>query len=248
MPFYNAPRSDFKRQLFLQRAAQTAAEDLLAGNLYLSANTIDALENTGLQFTNTYHQLAILLTARMTEVDGGEVELQQLQECLRDLWQVLRRRVRRQNQPVSVLGLYQLPGDGSQPKSGSRDAWIAMADAAIEGDGLAVAAGYPPVVNPDILELQTMLQALKNRVIAIANADRAFDLAQAAVAELRPTVDLLIRSVIRELRASLVALDEPSYRRIARSYGAEYIYSPGEPPEEDPIPEAAPIEEEPVGS
>ncbi|MBN1667948.1 MAG: hypothetical protein JW862_12710 [Anaerolineales bacterium] len=243
MPYYSAPNTDLKRQLFLQRAAQTATEDLAAGNPYLGTSTMDALDDMSVQFSASYHQLAVRLTDRMAAVDVSEQALDTLQLHLRDFWQALRRRVKRLGQPVSVLGLYQLPGDGSQPNPTSRDEWIALGEAAVEGEGLAQTAGYPPMTNPAISEVQTALLALKNQVLLINNADRVYDLAQAAVAAWRPPVDLLIKSVMAELRFSLVGLDEPSFRRVARRYGAEFTPYPGEEPEEDPTEEPDPVGE-----
>ncbi|MBN1666715.1 MAG: hypothetical protein JW862_06490 [Anaerolineales bacterium] len=244
MPYYDAPSTDLKRQLFLQRAAHTAAEDLAAGNPYLNASTMDALDDLSVQFVASYHQLAVRRTERMAAVETGKLALDTLQARLRDFWQALRRRARRLGQPVSVLGLYQLPGDGSQPNPTRRDGWIALGDAAVEGEGLAQTAGYPPMANPAISEVQTALLALKIQVLRIVNADRNYDRTQEAVAALRPPVDLLIKRVMAELRVSLVGLDEPSFRRVARRYGAEFKPYPGEEPQnelvEAPIPEPAP--------
>jgi hypothetical protein len=206
---------------------------------------MDALDDLSVEFTASYHQLAVRLTERMAAVDGGALPLSTLQTRLRDFWQALRRRVKRLGQPVSVLGFYQLPGDGSLPEPTTRDEWIALGEAAVEGEGLAQTAGYPPMANPEISEVQTALLALKNQVLLINNADRVYDLAQAAVAALRPPVDLLIKSVMAELRFNLVGLDEPSFRRIARRYGAEFSTYPGEEPEDEPV--EVPMEE-PAGT
>ena len=248
MPYYRAPRSDLKRQLFLQRAACTGAEDLAAGQAYLSADSVAELAALAEQFTQAYHRLGVLMTARMAEVVAAGPELSCLQHCLRDMWSGLRRRVRRQCQPVRVLGFYQLPVEGRLPNPGARDAWIALAEAAVAGDLLAVAAGFPALSNPGIDELQAALSALKARVIAIANADRAYQQAQAAVAALRPQVDLCIKAVMRELHWKLVAEDQPGFRRIARRYGAEFNPYPGELEETDLVLDAGTPLENPQGA
>ena len=232
MPSFVMPGSDSKRLAFLTAAAERGAADLLNGLDYLPQTTIDDLQDLSAQFNALSSQIQVLLTTRMAAVDQAQADLKRLQNALGDLWAHIRRRVRRQGEPVSVLGFYQI-SEGPNPKPTSRREWANLAEAVIAGDAQALAAGYEIAVSPSILEVQTALTGLKNAITAVDDADRAYDLGQQAVADLRPSVSAIVVRVMAELRASLHTLDLPSFRRIARTYGAQYKYAPGEPPEDD---------------
>lgn len=250
MPYFKPPRSDLKRLAFLQRAAQTGNDDLLSSLNYLSETTVDTLTDQANLIANAYQMIAARLGERMAVVDECEVRLKYLQTRLRDLWEMLRRRTRRDGEPVSVLGYYQLPGDGSKPNPGSRDAWISLAEAVIAGEAEAISAGFPPADLPSIAQVQVALMALRQSTADLQMADRALDLAQANIAALRPNADAAINQVMDELRYNLRHLEASSQRRIARTYGAEYGYRSGEQedPPEEPLPAAgeSPPEGEPV--
>ncbi|MBN1669137.1 MAG: hypothetical protein JW862_18730 [Anaerolineales bacterium] len=240
MPYYKAPRGDLKRLAFLQRAAQTGNDDLLSGLNYLSEATVDTLNDQSNSFASAYQMIAARLGERMAVVDECEVRLKYLQTRLRDLWEMLRRRSRRDGEPVNVLGYYQLPGDGNKPKPGNRDAWISLAEAVIAGEAEAISAGFPPADLPTIAQVQVALTALRQSTADLQMADRALDLAQANIAALRPAADAAIAQVMDELRYNLRDMEPSSQRRVARTYGAEYSYRPDEveDPVEDPLPPA----------
>lgn len=237
MPYFYAPYSDLKRKAFLHTAAQTALEDQALGRNYLSAATISDLEDLDTSFGSAYNAISSRLGERKAQVDSTEQAYQGLKRSLRDLWDVVRCRVRREGEPVEVLHHYQLLGEGENPSPGSRAEWISLAEAVIAGEGVAVGQGYAAASYPGIVAVQTTLAALRNGVAGIAMADRAYDLAQASMAELRAAADDMVDRVMAELRASLYREDEPSFRRIARTYGAEYRYREGEVPDPEPEPE-----------
>ena len=98
------------------------------------------------------------------------------------------------------------------------------------------AAGYTPVQMPAAADLQTALTETQNQLTAVAAADRAYDDAQSALADLRPQADELIRDVMDELRFVLRKRDAASQRRIMRTYGAQFYVRPGEVAEEGDLP------------
>ncbi len=105
----------------------------------------------------------------------------------------------------------------------------------VKGDAVAVAAGYPAMINPSAAELETMLDAAQSESNDVAMADRTYDAAQEAVAALRVRADELIAEVVAELRFNLRKKDAPSMRRVMSTYGAAFGYLKGEPVDEGVI-------------
>jgi len=233
MPSYRAPGSDSRRSVFLVRARTTGAQDREAGRNYISQATLDWLIDLSTRFETAHNVVPEKLGERVREVEERNIALNLLKTYLRDLWEVLRRRVRRLNQPAGVLGHYQLLTGGISPNPSTSDEWLALAGRVIEGDAQAVAAGYEPAVCPSAAQVQVVLEAAIKQVDDVAPADHAYDEAQAAVETLRPEADELIQEVMDELRFNLRKLDAPSQRRIMRLYGARFRYLPGEPADPD---------------
>jgi hypothetical protein len=233
MPIYEAPRSDMNRLAFLKQAATTGTQDIAAGKSYISQETLDALNALAPGFESAHNDVSARLSARSEEVRQSNEALITLQTYVRDLWEVLRRRVIRLNQPAAVLQFYGLGLDGINPNPTTQAQWLATAVEVIAGDAEAVAAGYPAMTNPSAAELQTILTAAQQEADQVAPADRAYDEAQEAVAALRPQADELIQDVMDELRFNLRKRDAPSQRRIMRTYGASFSYLPGEPSDPD---------------
>ena len=93
-------------------------------------------------------------------------------------------------------------------------------------------AGYEPMTNPDVAEIQALLDAAQKQADDVPPADRHLDEQQEALAKLRPMVDEAISEVMAALRYVLRKLPPPSQRRIMRSYGATFTYRPDEPVDE----------------
>jgi len=235
MPFYSAPSNDIQRLTFLTRTAETGPDDIAAGNAYVSQETLDAVAALVPQFEVAARGVSAKLGARSKEVRERAVAIEQVKMYTRDMWEVIKRRARRLNQPAGVLQFYQLPISGVLPKLTTQGDWLAMANRVVQGDADAVAAGYPPALDPSAADLAAVLKATKSEVKDVAMADRAYDKAQEAVAVLRPQVDELIADVIAELRFTLRKKDAPSQRRMMRTYGARFRYLAGEPVDPDDV-------------
>jgi hypothetical protein len=233
MPYYDPPNSDLTRLAFLKRALATHAADELAGAAHLSAETLVALTGLAAQFESALGSVDQKLSARTRETGERVEAMARVETCLRDLWEVLKRRVVRQNEHASVLAFYGLPLDGALPQPTTYEEWLTLAERAVSGDAAAVAAGHPAMVNPSAAELGGVVATARQETADVAPADLAYDEAQAAVAELRPQVDAAITDVVAELRFALRRLDPPSQRRVLRRYGARFRYLEGEPVEDE---------------
>lgn len=237
MPIYVAPGNDNARLAFLKTAAVTAAQDISAGNLYVTQATVDAMVAFLPQFEANVNTVTQKLSGRAKEVREKNEAADQVAGCVRDMWEVVKRRVGRLNQPAEVLTYYQLPLSGETPKLYTPDEWIVMGQQLVVGDAQAVAAGYPAMVNPSAAELDALVQSAQTEKEDVAIADREYGQAQEALAALRVQADELIDEVMAQLRYVLRRLEAPSQRRIMRTYGAEFAYLEGEPPDE-PVPPA----------
>lgn len=244
MPYYDAPSNDVQRLAFLQRAHTTGLQDVTAGAGLVNQETLDAIAAFLPSFQAAMGAVSTLLGARVKETQERLEAIEQVKLYTRDLWEVLKRRVRRLNQPAAVLSFYRLPLDGTTPYPTTQEDWLATAAQVVSGDAEAAAAGYPAMVNPSAAELQAVLDTALSEAADVTAADRAYDQVQAAVAALRPQADGLLEEVMADLRYRLRREDAPSQRRIMRTYGARFRYLPGEPV--DPDDPGAPEDETPI--
>ncbi|MCP4592791.1 MAG: hypothetical protein GY842_18815, partial [bacterium] len=191
-----APRSDRDRLAFLKRTAITGPQDIASGDSYVSQDTLDRINAFLPGFEAAVDAVSEKLGARSKEVRERAVAMERVSLYTRDLWAVLNRRVNRLDQPAEVLAFYQLPLDGTIPKPTSQEQWLTIAAHVVKGDAVAVAAGYPAMINPSAAELETMLDAAQSESNDVAMADRTYDAAQEAVASLRVRADELIAEVV----------------------------------------------------
>ena len=231
MPEYKAPRGDKTRFAFLNTTKATAEQDIAAGNLFIEPETLDAVAAFLPEFLEKMETVSGALSGREKEVREQNDALETLETYTRDLWAVLFRRVHRLNEPAEVFTYYQLPLSGVMPRSLINAEWLHIAKEVVAGDALAVAAGYPAIINPSSIELAEIVQTAESEYGDVAVADRAYDIAQEELAELRTAADSHIQEVMDQLRFALRKKDAPSRRRIIRTYGATYKYAEGEPEE-----------------
>ena len=228
MPTYRAPRSDLERQAFLETAAKTGQEDIDAGNNYISQELVEEINAFVPGFDTKVEAVTQTLSGREKEVREKNEAVASLITYTHDLWEVLRRRVNRKDEPAEVLTYYRLPLDGKNPTPNSDKEWLTMAENVVEGDAQAVAAGFDAMANPSAAELDAVRATTQTEVDEVAPADRQYDEAQEEAATLRPQADELILEVIDSLRFTLRKKDAPSQRRIMRTYGATFTFLRGE--------------------
>ncbi len=235
MPKWIEPGNDDARVTFLQRTLTTAGQDLAAGNHYVTESTVNEIKDFLPGFEEKNQAVSQKLSARSKETREGTAALNKLEVYVRDMWEGIKRRVYRLEQPAEVLTFYQLPLSGILPKPTTREDWLTIAENIIKGDAKAVSTGYPEVQNPNADELDQQLQATKTELDEVASADREYDIEQEGLAELRSKANELIKEVMDELRFNLRKKDDSGQRRIMRSYGATYRYLQGEPEGEELI-------------
>jgi hypothetical protein len=229
MPIYQKPTSDSARLAFLQEAKITAIADIAAGNPSISQATLDAITLFLPGFAEEIEAISITLTGREKEVRERNKAFATLETYLRDLWAGLVRRVHRQKEPAEVFTFYQLPLSGVMPQHLSKAEYLNIAKDVVRGDAHAVGAGYTPMSNPTVLELNAIIQSAEAEFDDVAVADRDYDIAQEVVASSRTVAEDFIQEVMDELRFALRKKDASSQRRIMRSYGATYTFVEGEP-------------------
>lgn len=235
MPIIKTKYSDDGRSAVIRKSIESATSDQAQGISYLSDELLTNLQTIQPTWTEKVTALNSFLSAREKEVREKNDAVSYLETVLRDLWEVLKRRVKRLNQPVEVLTFYQLPLSGIVPNVKKEGEILALAAKVVEGDAKAVEAGYPAMTNPSVEELQQAITSATNEINDVAPADRQYDVAQEAVEELREPVDAYIKDIIDELKFNLRKRDDASKRRIMKSYGIEFVYSNGET-EDDNLP------------
>lgn len=235
MPFYTPPKNDTDRLNFLRTAAQAAALDYASNLEYIGIDTYRELLDFLPQFDEAFLDVAETFGERDREERERDEALGKLKLYLFDLWEVVRRRVRRQGEPGGVLRFYYLDADGQPPVIYTVEEWLELAADVIQGDADAVEAGYAAAVCPTAVELRAILDAAQKEAADVVPADEAHDRAQAAIDTLRTQVDELIADIVTELQFHLRKEEAGSQRRVMRTYGASFEYYPGESRDMDDV-------------
>ena len=157
MPLYHPPTNDNARLAFLKNSANTTSSDKANGNHYISDKIFEQVNKLLPGYEEKVNGLNNLLSSRSKEIRERDSAISLLQLILRDFWEVLKRRVRRQNLPAEVLTLYQLPLNGHIPSPSSNQEWIGVARSVLNGDKIAVEKGYQAMENPSATELKEAL-------------------------------------------------------------------------------------------
>lgn len=239
MPFYQPPRTDAERLDFMRKALNAASQDKAADRTYTNDDTITAIQTLAPQMQQAYDTVATQSASRSREIEERNQAYAELELYTRDAIEQLRRQVRRLRLPAQIFQHVGLTLDGSTPKPTTPGEWVTIARALITGEAKAIDTGAQAFCSPSATEIQTILDKVVKEEADVPAADRAFDEGQAALAALRLQADELISEIVAELRYHLRKMDPPSQRRIMRTYGASYAYSPGEPPdpEGEPTPD-----------
>ena len=234
MPTLRKPTSNSGCIILLDNILITGPQDILAGNLYVQQATLTEIGLFLPGFKTAESTVKEKLENKMKEVREKGESLEVLEGYCRDTWENVRRTKKRLNQPSEIFAYYGLSADGISPHPDSTSAWLKIAQDIIDGGARAVLDGYPTILSPSVAEIQIVLNKAQDEYNDYAMADREHDQAQAAIAALRPQADEFINEVYDQLAFALRKMDNASQRRVMRTYGYRYDYSPGEPPEEVP--------------
>ncbi|MCB8922549.1 MAG: hypothetical protein H6662_13265 [Ardenticatenaceae bacterium] len=230
---YEAPRSDARRLQTLAQVITIAAQDALEGRAYIRPDVLAAATTLQEQMEKALDALSDKLAARMQAVSAKDQAIQQLEWHIRDAWESTRRRIRRQGLAASLIVYYGLNESGESPTGVSQSAWLSYGQDVLAGDNEAFTAGFERLREPNQAEIQTAYDAAQKAYNGVPMADRAYDLAQAAVATLRPQADETLADVVRDMRynLSVAHLDKESERRVMRSYGFTFSSDTATPEE-----------------
>lgn len=239
MPRLDDPNTDLEREAFLIRAQETGLSDRKAGRNYVSEKTLTSVGGFLGEFRPAVKESTEKLGARAKETREASQAVKPVGVYTRDIWEGIKRRAAREGLPAEVLTYYKLPLSGEVPKPSGREAWITLAAQVVEGDADAVKAGFEPMSNPSAAQLSEVVKRARKELSDVAGADRKYDQAQDIVSGLRSGADELVDEVVAELKFNLRKMDDPSRRRIMRTYGVQYRYLKGEPQDTD---EPAPAE------
>jgi hypothetical protein len=214
----------------MEKAVQTATDDaaIVGGTTLLPAALLADLTAHYNAFDAANSAVKTTLGDRKAETAESVVAMAELKMYTSHMQTAVYHRALREKQPDRVLTYYGMNSDGVHPIHTTRRAQLRAGKALIAGDAEAVAAGYPPIVNPSAAELQVVYDAAIDQVGDVPQADRRYDEAQAAIAAMRPEADRLIRSVRAAILYATHEMDTASQRRMLRNYGARYYYAPGE--------------------
>src|SRR6056297_3442642 len=127
MPDYLPPRNDLARVGFLRRASVTAKQDHKLGNHYMSNTLVQEIDAFILPFEKRINTISSYKSQRSKEIMESTETMETLMIYVRDMWNGLKRRVRRLNQPAQVLTLYGLPMNGHVPNPTNKEIWFIKA-------------------------------------------------------------------------------------------------------------------------
>jgi len=235
MPIYNAPSSDPDRLVTLETIFTTSAADTV------DARRLPSEDRTKIgtfltSYRSVVQKLIEVSAERAREVSEKDRAQAGLDRYVRDFLVVMKRRTERLGHEVAVLVHYGLPQSGDLPIFSSAADLVKAAGEIISGEAKAVTAGYPAMSNPSADEVADMLAAFQNEADDVAPAETAVREAQLEAAKLRAQADELIDDAKENIAHSLRKLPAPAVRRVLRLFGFRFTPSPGEQPEEDPVP------------
>lgn len=228
------PTNDNARSQFMKKCLH-AASTTNGNEAYQSMIPQDILDKGKVllpEFDQKLSVVSSLLSQRSKEVSEKQESLGGLCMWLRDFWEVLRRRTVRLDHPAQVLTHYQLPLNGITPVLTREKDMLEIAQRVVDGETTAVAAGYPPMVNPSAAELKQVLDKAWKEVKDVPQADEAYDQGQEEIAEMRRKMDEIIKDIYDYMNFNLRKKDEGSRRRILQNYGFNFRFLKGEPTEE----------------
>ena len=230
---YKAPESDTRRLRTLKQTIAVAAQDALDGYTYVHPDVIVAATAVYAEFDTKIAVVSEKLSARIQLIEQKDAAIQLLEWNVRDAWEVTKRRVRRRGESDGVLVYYGLATDGIVPGSAPQQTWLDYGKTIINGDDEAAAAGFERLLCPNVAEVQAAFTAAESLFETVPSADRAYDMAQDAVGDLRPQVDEVLADVVRDMRYNIsrAKMDKESERRIMRGYGFEFITRTSTPEE-----------------
>ncbi len=216
------PRNDHALLGLLDRIVTTGRQDSAAGRPLIDAATLDEIDAFLADWSPKLGQVTSRRAAHTKEVHEAVAAVRTLSVYVRDAWEVQKRRIAREGLPSALLALYGLPQAGRVPTNVRAHAWALWAQKLIDGDAAAVAQGYAPLAKPSAAEIAAKWAQTQQDTPDVIVADRAWDDAQAAVAQGRIIGRGLVKEAMAQIRFNLRRQSNESVRRVMRLYGAQF--------------------------
>ncbi|RKD98506.1 hypothetical protein [Marinifilum flexuosum] len=233
MPYLIYPQSDFGRLKLLDRVTVTAADDVELGKAILPAELLTDIETQKSAYQSVYDKFNASLSTKSKEVREKQECFSNLDLYVRDFFDVLKRRTIRLEHPAEILRFYNVAINGELPDFRKDEDLLKTGENIVKGDANAIAAGFPAMANPSAEELGVVLTAAKKEMAEIVPADRAYEMVQKELGEMRMPIDELIREIADYIQFAGRRDNPSNVRRTMRTYGFEYRYLKNEPVEED---------------
>ena len=159
---------------------------------------------------------------RAVGVDGKITAVSELERYVRDYWNVLERRIVRENLPRGMFVQYNLLRSGGNPGGRALTDWLIYANDIIKGEAYAIERGYAPMSNPSATEVADKRAVVVAERANVIIANTALDEARNTLEAARAKADKLIRFVIAQLDIALYGVDADDVRRIKMRYGFKF--------------------------
>lgn len=222
MPTRRLPRSDDERSTALSTCSAKAQSTAPANWLITSAQN-STMSATLSQWRNYRNVLGPALHAQTAATATVEMALATCARYNSHFIQVLNLAIERGNLPASVRSYYQLPlTHADVPLMNTCPLALLWAGNLKNGETARVAAGGPPMSWPTIAQVNTAATACINAENIQSSAKSSYDLAQESVADLRPTVDVVVKDLWDTIEFNLRTDAPSSLRRKAREWGVAY--------------------------
>jgi hypothetical protein len=219
---YKKPLNDLSRLSALVRIAQKGASDAHENITLLRPETLAQMTALAAQFAAAMDSANEAKSAQGAGVAAAATTIESVSCYIRDIWSAVKRRTVREKLPTAVQIYYGLPLNGKTPKLANQAAWLNQAERLIQGEAAAVAAGYLPLADPTIAQLQNKLNAARTAVNQREIAKANYDNRSAALSRLRQQADRLIATAMHQLRVSLREETAAHRREVMRRYGARF--------------------------
>jgi hypothetical protein len=224
MPYRRLPNTDTARIKALQKAYQKGKE-LPPFKLAFSQSTLQKVMSFLPRFEKTMIQQKAAMNIQKERNTDHLVQIKKVKMYLSHFIQVVNMAIQRGEQPVSILGYYELTEFGCKvPPLNTDDEICIVGRNLIEGETARVRKGLPPITNPTIAVVKVWYEKFLDACIDQKNLQTVTSRAQKEVAVLRPEADEIILTIWNEVENSFRDLPDDLKREKACEYGLVYVY------------------------
>ena len=216
------PTNDEARRTLIENVIGKTAQDGTENIKYVLDATITEITALISKYNAAFFDVEAKLSGRIMETGQQTKAYNKLRTCAIDMIHGVKRRIFRNEEPISLLSNYSMTQDGAIPRPASREEVKTILESLIKGDAEAVRLGFPPMVNPSAAELQIVLDVALKEYRDVTGSDTAYDKAAEILAKHRVTANEWIKEIVDELNFALRKENASSKRRIMRSYGFKF--------------------------